>query len=142
MEKGIFISIKPKFTKMIEMGEKNYEFRKYVPKKSFSRLYVYETAPTCSLKYIITIDKIVEYPNKIDERGYGNKDFNMGLKKSRYAYHILKVEKLVNPISLNELKLKFSFTAPQSYAYDTRYYSLADYINKAPKKVIVNNEIN
>ena len=104
MKKGIFISIKPEFTKRIEIGEKNYEFRKYIPKERFDKLYVYETVPTCSLKYILTIDKIVEYPNKISEKGYGNDDFNNGLKKSKFAYHILKVEKLDNPISLKELK--------------------------------------
>ena len=85
MKKGIFISIKPEFTKRIEIGEKNYEFRKYIPKEEFDKLYVYETVPTCSLKYILTIDKIVEYPNKIIEKGYGNNDFNNGLKKSKFA---------------------------------------------------------
>ena len=124
MNKGIFISIKPEFTKLIEIGEKNYEFRKYIPKEKFDILYVYETAPTCSLKYILTIDEIIEYPIKIPENGYGNEDFNNGLKKSKFAYHILKVEKLDNPISLKKLKSKFGFTAPQSYAYDTRYPKL------------------
>lgn len=141
MKKGIFISIKPEFTKRIEIGEKNYEFRKYIPKKEFDKLYVYETVPTCSLKYILTIDKIVEYPNKIIEKGYGNNDFNNGLKKSKFAYHILKVEKLDNPISLKELKMKFGFTAPQSYAYDTRYPELVNYIKKLSTKVVKNNEI-
>lgn len=141
MKKGIFISIKPEFTKRIEIGDKNYEFRKYIPKEKIDKLYVYETAPTCNLKYILTIDKIVEYPNKIIEKGYGNNDFNNGLKKSKFAYHILKVEKLDNPISLKELKMKFGFTAPQSYAYDTRYPELVNYINKLSTKVVINNEI-
>ena len=141
MKKGIFISIKPKFIKKIEKGEKNYEFRKYIPKEEFDKLYVYETVPTCSLKYILTIDKIIEYPNKIDEKGYGNDDFNNGLKKSKFAYHILRVEKLDNPISLNCLKKNFGYTAPQSYAYDTMYPELVDYINTLSKKVVVNNEI-
>lgn len=141
MNKGIFISIKPEFTKRIEMGEKNYEFRKYIPKEEFNKLYVYETVPSCSLKYILTIDKIIEYPNKISEKGYGNVDFNNGLKKSKFAYHILKVEKLDNPIPLKELKTRFGFAAPQSYAYDTRYPELVDYINTLAKKVIINNKI-
>ena len=34
----------------------------YNSKEEFDKLYVYETVPTCSLKYILTIDKIVEYP--------------------------------------------------------------------------------
>ena len=136
MEKGIFISIKPEYTKRIELLEKNYEFRKYLPKESFNLLYVYETYPTCSLKYILTIDNIIIYPDKIKDNGYGNDDFNNGLKKSKYAYHISKVEKLDNPIQLNILKSKYGFTAPQSYAYDSRYKELTNYIKKAPKKVI------
>lgn len=141
MKKGIFLSIKPEFTKKIEIGEKNYEFRKYIPKEEFNILYVYETVPTCSLKYIITVDKVLEYPDRIPEKGYGNEDFNNGLKKSKYAYHILKVEKLDNPISLKELKSKFGFAAPQSYAYDTRYPELVDHINTLSKKMVINNEI-
>ena len=141
MKKGIFISIKPEFTKRIEKNKKNYEFRKYIPKEEFDKLYVYETVPTCSLKYILTIDKIIEYPNKINEKGYGNADFNNGLKKSKFAYHILKVEKLDNPISLKDLKTRFEFSAPQSYAYDTRYPELVSYINKLSKKVVIDNEI-
>ena len=141
MKKGIFISIKPEFTEKIENGEKNYEFRKYIPKEEFDKLYVYETVPTCSLKYILTIDKIIKFPNKIDEKGYGNNDFNKGLKKSKFAYHISKVEKIDNPISLKELKNRFGFTAPQSYAYDTRYSELVNYISTLSTEVVINNEI-
>ena len=104
MSKVIFVSIKPKYTKKIESGEKNYEFRNYLPKEVFDKLYVYESSPTCSLKYILTIDRIIKYPEKILEDGYGNKDFNNGLKKSRYAYHISKVEKLKEPLDLKVLK--------------------------------------
>ena len=133
MKKGIYISIKPEFTKKIENGEKNYEYRKYIPKKEFDTLYVYETFPTCSLKYVLIIDKIIEYPNKILEDGYGNDDFNNGLKKSKYAYHISSVEKLVDPIPLKKLKSDFEFTSPQSYAYDDKYLKLTKYIKYAEK---------
>lgn len=141
MTKAIFISIKPEFTKRIESGEKNYEFRKYIPKEEFDKLYVYETVPTCSLKYILTIDKIIEYPDKISEQGYGNDDFNNGLKKSKYAYHISKVEKLNKIISLNDLKNDYSFAPPQSYAYDSRYPELTNYIKNASKDVLIDNEV-
>ncbi|MBR3362777.1 MAG: hypothetical protein IKG40_02500 [Bacilli bacterium] len=137
MKRGIFLSIKPEFTRKIESGEKNYEYRKYLPKENFELLYVYETVPTCSLKYILYIDRIVEYPNKISEKGFGNDDFNNGLKKSKYAYHIKHVEKLDNPISLKTLKEKYGFSAPQSYAYDTKYPDLVDYIAKVSKQRII-----
>ena len=38
-------------------------------------LYVYESSPTCCLKYILCIDKIVEYPTMIEESGIGNKNY-------------------------------------------------------------------
>ena len=139
MEKGIFISIKPIHLRRIESWEKNYEFRNYIPKDEIDKLYVYETTPTCSLKYILTIDKIIEYPDKIKEDGYGNKDFNKGLKKSKYAYHIQKVEVLDKPIPLKELREKYSFTAPQGYAYDTRYPELIDKINDLEKRILIEN---
>lgn len=136
MKKGIFLSIKPEFTKRIENGTKNYEFRNYVPKKDFELLYVHETVPTSSLKYIITIDKIVKYPDKIEEDGYGNSEFNKGLK-TKYAYHISSVEKLVNPIPLKTLKEKFGFTPPQGYAYNERYPKLTKLINDSKKTKII-----
>ncbi len=124
---GIFISIKPVHMQRIVSGIKNYEFRNYIPKQPFDTLYVYESYPTCSLKYIITIDKIVKYPDKIDNDGYGNNDFNNGLKKCNYAYHISKIEEF-DPIDLKTLKSKFNFNQPQAYAYDTRYPELVKYI--------------
>lgn len=136
MKKAIFLSIKPEFTKRIENGTKNYEFRNYVPKKDFELLYVYETVPTSLLKYVITIDKIVKYPDKIKENGYGNNEFNKGLK-TKYAYHISSVEKLVDPIPLKILKENFGFTAPQGYAYNERYPKLTKLINDSKKTKII-----
>lgn len=137
MKKGIYLSIKPKFTKMIETGEKNHEFRKYYPKEKIDHLYVYESAPTSALKYIIQIGEVIEYPNKISELGYGNADFNNGLKKSKYAYQIVHVDILEKPICLSELKQKYGFSAPQSYAYDTRYEELTKELSKLNVKRLI-----
>lgn len=137
LSSGIFISIKPNFTKIIETGEKNYEFRKYVPKRDINKLYVYESSPTCCLKYILFIDRIIEYPTIIEESGIGNDEFNKGLKKSKYAYSIKNVYKLINPISLVDLKKNYNFVAPQSYAYDTKYPDLIEFINNSPQKRII-----
>lgn len=136
MKKGIYISIKPEHTNRIEKLIKNYEFRKYIPKNKIDYLIVYETVPTCAIKYIIELGKIVEYPDKIDEEGYGNKDFNEGLKKSKYAYQIKHLEKLKNPISLVYLKQKYNFTPPQSYAYFEKYPELTEFIFNTEKVVL------
>ena len=133
---AIFISIKPEHIERIISGIKNHEFRKYIPKKSFDKIYVYVSYPVCSLKYILTIDKIIEYPNKIDEEGYGNIDFNNGLKQSKYAYHISKIEEF-KPIDLRALKTKFNFNPPQAYAYDTKYPDLVECIKKLTKRRII-----
>lgn len=53
--KGIFISIKPKYLRLIETGKKTYEFRNYYPKEKIDVLYVYESSPTCMLKYVIEL---------------------------------------------------------------------------------------
>ena len=66
MDKAIFISIKPIHLNKIVSGIKNYEFRNYIPKKDINKLYVYESYPTCSLKYILTIDKIVKKLTKTE----------------------------------------------------------------------------
>ena len=131
MKKGIYLSIKPEFTKRIETGEKNYEFRKYYPKQKIDILYVYETAPTCALKYIIELGNIIEYPNKISKEGYGNSDFNDGLKKSKYAYEIKHVDILEKPITLLQLRNIYNFFPPQGYAYDERYPELTNEINNS-----------
>lgn len=124
MRKGIYLSIKPEFTRKIETGEKNYEFRKYYPKQEINLLYVYETFPTCALKYIIELGDIIEYPSKISKEGYGNLDFNNGLKKSKFAYEIKHVDILENPIDLSQLKDVYNFVLSQSYAYDEKYPKL------------------
>ena len=113
------------------------EFLKYIPKEAIDTLFVYETVPTCELKYIIEVEKIVEYRNKINELGYGNADFNAGLKQSKYAYEIKHVDLLENPIGLKELKDVYGFAPPQSYAYDDRYVELTNDIKLAKVKRLI-----
>jgi len=137
MKKGIYLSIKSVFIKKIETGEKNYEFRKYYPKEKIDILYVYETAPISALKYIIELGDIIEYPNKILKDGYGNLDFNRGLKKYKYAYEIKHVDILENPIALAQLKDGYDFCPPQSYAYDHTYPELTEYINNSKVRRII-----
>lgn len=135
MKKAIYLNIKSQFTKLIAIGEKNYEFRKYIPKIEIDKLFVYKTIPTCALKYIIELRKIIEYPQKIIKNGYGNQDFNNGLKKAKYAYEINSVYLIEKPISLAELK--YDFTAPQSYAYDNRYPELTEYLNNCKVRKLI-----
>jgi len=120
----IIISLKPKFAELIEKREKTHEFRKNVPKNIPQRIWIYVTHPLAELKYIAEVDNYIKFPNKIQERGLGNVDFNLGKKKSKYAYPIKKLYKLRKPISLEELRNRHSFVAPQNFAYMDRYYSI------------------
>lgn len=139
-EKAIYLSIKPQFTKLIESGEKDHEFRKYIPKQDINTLYVYESAPTSALKYIVELNGITEYPEQISPEGYGNSDFNAGLKQSKYAYSIKSVYALEPPIQLEELREQFGFAPPQSYAYDDKYPELTKHIQEANKKLVLTRE--
>ena len=134
--KAIYLSIKGKHLRKIESGEKNYEFRNYIPKEKIDILYVYETYPSSVLKYIIKIGNIIKYPDKIYKSGLKNEEFNKG-NVSKYAYEIKELYELVNLIELSILKEKYRFYPPQSYAYDSRYQRLTNYLKKADKKQII-----
>ena len=63
--------------------------------------------------------------------------FNKGLKNSKYAYEIKQLYELEKAIPLKELKEKYGFNPPQSYAYDVRYEKLTEDINKMDAKRII-----
>lgn len=113
----VVMSIKPVHLNRIVTGVKNYEFRKYIPKKGVDRLWIYTSSPVCKLEYMAVIDNIVTYPDKITEEGFGNTEFNSGEKEAIHAYHISKLYKLKESLRLDELKKEYSFTAPQSFMY-------------------------
>ncbi len=129
----VLISIKPEHTKNIEEQLKNYEFRSYLI-KDIKTMYVYESNTSC-LKYIMVIDNVVHYPDKIDENGVGNSEFNNHMKYE-YAYHIAHLYKLNKPITLTELKSRFKFYAPQKYTLAKSHPELIEHINKLDKTMI------
>lgn len=135
-DNGVYFSIKPEFVSLIAKKDKNYEFRKYIPKKHPKTIIIYTTSPVCEIRYLAEIDTIIEYPSRIPENGYGNSDFNAGKKRSKFAYHICKLYELDNPINLYTLKSAFSFSPPQSYAYSSKYDELTSYISHLPKMLL------
>ena len=124
----VVISIKPKFVDLIKDGQKNYEFRNYIPKKGVDRLWIYTSSPICTLEYVAEIDNIVTYPKHIIEEGIGNDDFNNGLKQSKHAYHIKHLYRLKTPLKLERLRKEFGFTAPQSYFYLENNQKLSEFV--------------
>ena len=132
MSKALFVSINPNAVAKIIKKIKNHEFRNYIPKKEFDTLYVYTTSPKSEIKYVLKISKVIKYPELIDNIGDGNEYYNNGIK-SKYAYEINEIYELSNSINLNQLKNKYKFTPPQSFAYDECYLKLSDTIENSNK---------
>lgn len=131
------MSIKPVHMERIKSGVKNHEFRKYVPSRGVDRLWIYTSSAVCALEYVADIDKIVAYPDKIAEDGYGNMEFNMGEKEATYAYHIKSLYRLKKPIHLGELREKFKFTAPQSFFYLDSNVKLKKYLESVEVERVI-----
>lgn len=69
MENDIIITIKKEPSENILRGKKTYEFRKYIPKTGIKRIWVYTGMPVGKMEYMMEIDKIIKYPEKIEEDG-------------------------------------------------------------------------
>ena len=129
MRSAVFMSIKEIHINKILGKIKNHEFRTKKPKKDFDYIIVYVPIPVKELKYILKVKQPIASPNKIIIEGYGNKEFN-NTKKEKYAYPIESVYKINKPITLDILKQKFNFTAPQTFAYGEKYQELLEYIDE------------
>ena len=69
MVEDIIITIRKEPSMNILKKIKNYEFRKYIPKTGIKRIWVYTGMPVGKMEYMIEIDKIIKYPEKIEEDG-------------------------------------------------------------------------
>jgi len=130
-----YMSIKEIHINRIVNKQKNHEFRNYIPKNKIDKIFVYVPTPVKQLKYILEVASQVKAPQKIDEDGIGNKEFNLG-SKCKYAYPINHVYEIENPIMLEELKNKFGFTAPQAFAYASKYQELTELISSSKIKLL------
>ncbi|KAH7154461.1 hypothetical protein DER46DRAFT_395993 [Fusarium sp. MPI-SDFR-AT-0072] len=101
VETDVLLAIKPEHLANIISREKNHECRKYRLKDGVSRLWLYETGSgggRSSITYV--------------QQRYA------GLKESKYAYPILELYELVNPVTLNEMKTRWSMGgAPMEWHY-------------------------
>ena len=129
MKNSIFMSIKEEHIERIVKRSKNHEFRNRIPKKEVEYIIVYVPTPVKELKYILKVKEPVKVPNKIEIEGIGNQKFNAG-KGSKYAYPIENVYKINEILDLCELKNKYNFTAPQSFAYGEKYKEILKFIEK------------
>ncbi|KAI1790411.1 hypothetical protein LXA43DRAFT_1016985 [Ganoderma leucocontextum] len=118
--KDVLLCIKPEFTKLISERKKNHEYRKYKLKESVKHLWLYETAPTSAITYVMstTTPKVPGEVN--DPTGIGNDDFDQGLKQSKYGYPVIELYRLKKPLTTSQLKERFEISTPQGWRYATR----------------------
>ncbi|KAI0450939.1 hypothetical protein F5B21DRAFT_488871 [Xylaria acuta] len=114
----IMVSLHPEHIARIVDRSKNHEFRAWRIPHQVSRIWVYITRPESELRYMCRFGE-PKMPGEIeDEKGIGNVEFNQGKKTAKFAYEILQVYELNNPVSLDEMKRKgWVAGAPQKYTY-------------------------
>ncbi|KAL7277587.1 hypothetical protein ACG7TL_008514 [Trametes sanguinea] len=116
----VVLSIKSEFTQLISERKKNHEYRKYRLKDSVNRLWLYETAPTSAITYVMETSR-PKVPGEVnDPSGIGNDDFDKGLKQSKYGYPVTGLYRLKTPLSTSELKQRFDIAVPQGWRYATK----------------------
>lgn len=135
--RSIYISIKPEPVSNIVKQEKNHEFRTRKPADPVLYFYIYETLPIGRIRYLAQVDEPIEFPQKITKKGLGNDEFNQGKKKAKYAFPIIHLFELEEPLSLKDLKEIDQFVPPQSYAYTDRYPRLTEEIIARKKHQIL-----
>lgn len=114
---AVILSIKPKFIELILSGEKEYEYRKVIPKKNPEYFLIHVSKPVSTIKYIFKMNSPFIYPQTIQENSYGVESFNKGESNYKYAYKITSIYEILNPINLKTLKAEYGYTAPQNFIY-------------------------
>lgn len=121
---NVLLSIKPKYADAILRGEKRYEFRKTLFKRTdIDRILIYSSSPVKKIVGSFEVGKIVEgkptklwdelsYEAGIDEAEffeyYENKD-------KGFAIEITNLQQFDEPIDPKQLNSKF--VPPQSFCY-------------------------
>ena len=121
---NVILSIRPIFCKMIFDGQKVYEYRKRVFKRTdIDRIYIYASKPICRIVGYFTIDNVIENsPNnvwKMTYRGSGisKEYFDAYFKNCNMAYAIKIGEAVKLDTPIDPKKLIKDFHAPQNFIY-------------------------
>ncbi|KAK8012488.1 hypothetical protein PG991_009863 [Apiospora marii] len=113
----IIVSIYGEHVKRMVERTKTHEFRSWKMPESVHRVWIYITKPASELRYMFLMGP-PKTRGEIDDDGIGNVEFNQGKKKAAtYAYEVLQIYELNNPVSLETMKQHGWPTAPQKYAY-------------------------
>ena len=128
MMKHVLISIKPRYAAKIWSGEKQFEFRRAVPKELVpldTCFYVYESAPVKRIVGYFVVDHVrggeslwTLWDATRDYAGIGLHEYVRYFSGAQWkcAMHIPFAQKLLFPRELWEIGLK---RAPQNFLYLT-----------------------
>ena len=84
--------IKPEFIPFILNKTKNHEFCKYCLDNSVKCLWLFENG--VGITTVLSVGKALEVGKVEENGGIGNKEFNEGLKESKFAYPIYGAHKI------------------------------------------------
>lgn len=119
----IILSIHSSFADKIYSGEKRFEYRKRLASSSVDYVVLYETKPVAAITgFVEVVGKLSGSKRELwnaTKRDAGITraffyDYFSESKRNACAYHLGKVFKTNNPISLSEIGLS---SAPQSFRY-------------------------
>ena len=118
----IILSINPEFVDKIISGEKKYEFRTRIPKRTVDKIVIYSTSPVMKVLAEVDVKKVVsDTPNRL----WNTTKENSGIKESffykyfnertvAHAFELGDVKVFENPKNLIDFGCK---AAPQSFIY-------------------------
>lgn len=112
----IIVSIYGEHVQRMVQRIKTHEFRSWKFPNTVHRVWIYITKPESQLKYMCIFGP-PKGRGEIDETGFGNAEFNRGLKRSTVAHEVLDMYELNNPVSYAIMKQYGWPTAPQKFAY-------------------------
>lgn len=118
LRSDIMVSLHPEHLSKVVDGTKNHEFRVWKIPSEVYRVWLYATKPISELRYMCIFGPPKEPGQLEDESGVGNKAFNQGKTVNKYAYEVMQVYELNDPVSLQEMIRKgWVKGAPQKYNY-------------------------
>jgi len=126
----IILSIKPKYAEKILNGEKKVEFRKQIPKRVITWVYVYASSPNKSIVARFKINRLLngsphDLWEKCSEVG-GIEEYEFfsycGKKEMIHGLEIGEIEKFNQPI--DPYQEYSNFKPPQNFAYAENFFRL------------------
>jgi hypothetical protein len=113
-DSDVFVSIHPQHVTSILAQTKDYEFRQWRLPPSVSRIWIYETAPTRTLKYMAVIgEKDLNDIRNGDGMGIAESNAKPS-HSSNHAYEILGLYELADPLPWTQLYANEWLKSPPS----------------------------